>query len=133
MTSRRLAFGLLLACLALHWAPMLFAQATLDPQSLVGEWVGKWIAAATGGGSGGRGGTQGPYSLVITRVEGDRVFATLDTQGFSGNIRATLSGDRLTFGGEQFQTELAIDGNQMRGTRRGGGIPAREIQLLKKK
>lgn len=132
MTSRRLAFALVLACLALRPIPLVFAQATLDPQSLVGEWAGKWIAAATGGGNGGRGGTQGPYALVITKIEGDRVFATVESREFSGAVRGTLADNRLTFAGPQFRTELTIEGNQMRGLRQGGGLPPREIQLVKK-
>jgi|SRR5215475_8624821 len=131
MRTRGLAFGLLLACLTLCPDPLL-AQAALDPQSLVGQWTGKWIAAATGGGNGGRGGTQGPYSLTITRVEGDVVFATVEYREFSGNVRGTISDNQLTFVGPQFRTELRIDGNQMRGLRQGGGLPPREIQIVKK-
>ena len=134
MTAKRLSLALFLACLALGSTQLVSAQtAALDPQSLVGEWTGKWIAAAVvGQGGGGRGGMQGPYSLVITKVEGGSVFATLETQGFSGPIRATLAGNSLTFGGGLFRTELTVDGNEMRGTRQGGGIPPRAIQLVKK-
>ena len=38
----------------------------------------------------------------------------------------------LPFAGAPFRTELTVDGTQMRGTRQGGGIPPREIRLLKK-
>src|SRR5262245_44515773 len=131
MISRPLASMLLFAGLAFGLTSTALAQAQFDPHSLIGEWVGKWTAGATGMSSGARGGPQGPYSLVITRVEGDRVYATLGTPEYTGPIRATLSGSQLSFGNERFQTELAVDGNQMRGSRSGGGIPPREILLLK--
>ena len=75
---------------------------------------------------------EGPFSQVITDVHGDQVLATIETREFSGNVRGTLAGRQLTFAGPQFRTELTIDGNQMRGTRQGGGIPPREIRLVKK-
>src|SRR5262245_14975001 len=132
MTSRRFAIGLLLAWASLHPALSTSAQTSVEPGSLVGEWVGTWTAGATSGGSGGRGGPQGPYSLVITRVDGDRVFGTVAFREFSGKVVGTLSGNTLTFAGERFRTELTVDGNQMHGTRQGGGVPARAIQLQKK-
>jgi|SRR5262245_8224036 len=132
MIATRLRLALVIACLALHPAQLVSAQSAIDPQSLVGEWSGKWIAAATGGGNGGRAGLQGPYVLTITKVEGTRVLATIETRGFSGDIRGTLEDNRLIFAGQQFRTELTVDGKEMRGQRQGGGIPAREIELVKK-
>jgi hypothetical protein len=72
-------------------------------------------------GHGGRraGGTTGPYALTVKRVEGERVAATLDVLGQTWDIRARLFENRLTFGNEQFQTELMVDGDQMRGRRQG--------------
>lgn len=132
MQSPRVVLSLLVACLALSPASLLLAQAPFDPQSLVGEWVGKWSAGATSGGTGGRGGTQGLYSLVITRVQGDQVFGKVEFQEFSGNVRGTLTGNNLTFAGERVRTELTIHGNEMRGTRQATGGSSREIHLLKK-
>jgi hypothetical protein len=134
MASRRLAFGLLLSlCLLAAPATPLAAQPALDPRSLVGEWTGTWTAGATGGGTGSRAGTQGPYTLAISRVDGGRVFGTIQTRWYSGNIRGTLEDNRLIVASEQYRTELTVDGNQMRGTRQGGGIPPVGIQLVKKK
>jgi len=120
-----------LTCALFASDAVLLAQSSVDPQALIGEWTGRWRQGAVGG-PGGRGGTQGPYKLLITKVEGDRVSGSLDTQGFSGNVTATLSGNQLSFGNDRVQTQLTVDGNQMRGTRSGGGLPTREIQLTKK-
>jgi len=111
------------------------AQAPLEPQALIGEWVGKWTGTTLPG-HGRHGGSGGPYALSINRVEGDSVFATLAfPAAFQGtrNVRATLSGSNLTFGNDRFTTALSIEGDQMRGAVTGGGIPAREIALTKKK
>jgi len=128
---RILVFALaFVTCALVASDAVVLAQSSVDPQALIGEWNGRWTQVA--GGTGGRGGTQGPYTLVITKVEGDRVSGTLDTQGFSGNIMATLSGNQLSFGNDRVHTQLTVDGNQMRGTRSGGGVPTRDIQLTKK-
>jgi hypothetical protein len=86
-------------------------------------------------GHGGRraGGTTGPYALTIERVEGERVAATLDVLGQTWDIRTRLFENRLTFGNEQFQTELMVDGDQMRGRRQGSGSIPWLIELTKKK
>jgi len=131
MRGRLLVIVLTLVILVLTPGSQGAAQAPLDPQALIGEWVGKWTATV-GPGHGRYGGREGPYSLTVNRVEGDRVFATVAFQG-TRNIRATLSGNNLTFGNEQFQTALGIDGDQMRGRVTGGGVPPREIALTKKK
>ena len=131
MRARLLVIVLTLVILVLAPGSQGVAQAPLDPQTLIGEWVGKWTGT-TSPGHGRHGGREGPYSLTINRVEGDRVFATVDFQG-TRRIRATLSGTNLAFGNEQFQTALRIDGDQMRGTVTGGGIPPREITLTKKR
>jgi hypothetical protein len=69
---------------------------------------------------------------VISRVEGDRVFARIETQGFSGPALGTLSGNRLTFAGERFRVELTVNGSEMRGTRQGGGVPGHALQLVRR-
>ena len=132
MKSPRVALGLLVSCLALSPASLLLAQAPFDPQSLVGEWVGKWSAGATSGGTGGRGGTQGPYSLVITRVQGDQVFGKVEFQEFSGNVRGRSPATTSPSPASACRTELTIHGNEMRGTRQATAARPREIQLLKK-
>jgi hypothetical protein len=131
MGARALVIVLTLVILVLTPGAQGAAQAPLDPHTLIGEWVGKWTGTSLPG-HGRYGGREGPYSLTINRVDGDRVFATVAFQG-TRNIRAALSGNNLTFGNEQFQTALSIEGEQMRGTITGGGIPPREIALTKKK
>jgi hypothetical protein len=54
-------------------------------------------------------------------------------QGVTSQIRATLRGNQLTFGNEQFQTELTIEGNRMRGTRQRAGTPRTALELEKRK
>ena len=135
MRTRLLPTVLALLTLLLTLGRPSVAQAPLDPQALIGEWVGKW-SGTTLPGHGRHGGSGGPYALTIDRVDGDRVFATVAfPAAFEGtrNVRATLSGNNLTFGNERFTTALSIDGDQMRGAVTGGGIPSREIALIKKK
>jgi hypothetical protein len=130
MRSRHVVTMLILAALV-SVSPDSAAQSPFDSQTLVGEWVGKWTLSVGGGGR--AGGREGPYVLTIKRVEGEHVFARVEFQGQSRDIRATLSGNRLAFGNEQFQTALTVEGDQMRGTRQGGGIPSRDITLTKQK
>jgi hypothetical protein len=135
MRTRLRRTVLALLALLLILGPPTAAQAPLDAQALVGEWVGKWTGTILPG-HGRYGGSGGPYSLSINRVEGDSVFATVAfPAAFQGtrNVRATLSGNNLTFGNDRFTTALSIEGDQMRGAVTGGGIPAREIALTKKK
>lgn len=126
---------LALLTMFLTFGPPTAAQAPLDPQMLIGEWVGKWTGTTLPG-HGRHGGSGGPYSLTIKGADGDRVLATVAfPAAFEGtrNVRATLAGTNLTFGNEQFRTALSIEGDQIRGTITGGGIPPREIALTKKK
>lgn len=108
------------------------AQAKIDPQSLIGEWTGKWVTSH-GPGPRRAGGPNGPYALTIKQVTGDQVRATLDVVGQAREIRAKLVENRLTFGNDQFQTELTVDGDQMRGTRQGSASIPWVIELTKKK
>jgi hypothetical protein len=135
MRTRLLITVLTLVTLVLTPGPPGAAQAPLDHQGLIGDWVGKWTGTIVPG-HGRRGGSGGPYSLTINRVEGENVFATVAfPAAFQGtrNVRATLAGNNLTFGNEQFTTALTIEGDQIRGTVTGGGIPPREIALTRKK
>jgi hypothetical protein len=53
------------------------------------------------------------------------VQGTIEMQGVTTKIRATLQDNRLKFGNDQIQTELTIEGNHMRGTRQRAGTPRR--------
>jgi hypothetical protein len=132
MRRRFVVTVLILVMLGLAPSLQGLAQAPLDPQALIGEWVGKWTRTILPG-HGRYGGQEGPYALTIDRVDGNHVFGTVNYQGQSRTIRANLSGNRLTFGNERFTTALNIDGDQIRGTLEGGGVPPREIALVKKK
>jgi hypothetical protein len=133
MVRRQTLLGLTLVAVIVAGSAFVgWTQAGVDPQSLLGEWTGKWVyAQATGGRR--AGGTTGPYALTVKRVEGERVAATLDVLGQTWDIRARLFENRLTFGNEQFQTELMVDGDQMRGRRQGSGSIPWLIELTKKK
>jgi Biogenesis factor required for ATP synthase 1, C-terminal domain len=109
------------------------AQPGLDPQVLIGEWRGKWTSGAVTGGPGPRSGREGPFALTITRVQGNVVHGTIEMQGVTTKIRATLQGNQLRFGNEQIQTELTIDGDHMRGTRQRAGTPQVLLDLEKGK
>jgi hypothetical protein len=109
------------------------AQPTIDPQSLIGEWRGTWTAGVVTGGPGPRSGKQGPFSLTIRKVEGNVAQGTVEMVGVTTNIRATLVGNQLSFGNDQFQTELTIDGDHMRGTRQRAGTPRTVLELEKRK
>jgi hypothetical protein len=109
------------------------AQPNLDPQSLIGQWTGKWISGAVTGGPGPRGGREGPFALTITRVDGNAAYGAFEMVGVTTKIRATLQGNQLRFSNEQFQTELTIDGDRMRGTRQRAGTPAVVLELKKTK
>jgi hypothetical protein len=123
------------ALIAVSGASIGFGQVatTVDPAALVGEWSGTWTAGAVTGSPGSRSGRQGPFILTITKVEGNVVGGTVEVQGVTSKIRATLRGNQLTFGNEQFQTELTIEGDRMRGTRQRAGTPSALLELGKRK
>ena len=114
-------FFILTAAPAAVWA-----QAAVDPQSLVGEWNGSWVEKH-------RAIAKGQYSLTIEKVEGNKVHGR-------GEIRAgrtsefkfvgTLEGNRLTFGRDT-KTEFTIEGTQMRGSSEGRA--SRSISINKTK
>jgi hypothetical protein len=90
-----------------------WAQAPLDPQSLVGEWSGTWQNKHYSGGN-------GQYHLTIERVEGNKVYGQVVKSGQDRfNIVGTLAGNRLKFGGSVNPTEVLIEGNQMKGSTQG--------------
>src|SRR5437667_8127745 len=71
-----------------------WAQAAVDPQSLVGEWNGSWVDKHQGK-------ANGQYSLTIEKVEGNQVHGRVEVR--AGRTRefkfvGTLEGNRLTFG-----------------------------------
>jgi hypothetical protein len=107
------------------WAA--WAQAPLDPQSLIGVWSGTWINKNVRG-------YNGQYQLTIEQVKGDKVNGKVVISGRETaqfKIGGTLSGNRLTFG-KQNPTELLIEGNQMKGTSQGSvHANPHEISLMK--
>jgi hypothetical protein len=132
--GRRMVF-VLVALITVSWESTGFGQVatTVDPAALVGEWRGTWTAGAVTGGPGPRSGRQGPFVLTIAKVEGNVASGTVEMEGVTSQIRATLRGNQLTFGNEQFQTELTIEGNHMRGTRQRAGTPRTVLDLEKRK
>ena len=89
---------------------------TVDPQSLVGEWVGNWSSPTEAS-------FQGTHSVTITKVEGNQVHGHLDRIG-SGRLVSTahadfvgtLEGDKLAFAVPGNSIELTVSGTTMRGT-----------------
>lgn len=86
----------------------------LDPQALVGEWRGEYVNHFNTS-------LRDVLVVTITRVEGDRVFGTLDQwvlgRGLTMHgrrtrtVQGTLRGHALTFGPYDF----TVDGQQMTG------------------
>jgi hypothetical protein len=104
-----------------------WAQAAVDPQSLVGEWTGSWVDKREGK-------NNGQYSLTIEKVEGNQVhgrgeLSVRRTSEFK--FVGTLEGNRLTFGRDT-KVVLTIEGTQMRGTSE-SPTAARNITLNKTK
>jgi hypothetical protein len=104
-----------------------WSQATLDPQSLIGNWSGSWTNKLLRS-------ANGQYHLKIEQVRGNKVYGLVDISGTSSiqyRLDGTLDGNRLTFG-TQNPTELLIEGNQMKGSSQGSvrGNPW-EITLTK--
>jgi hypothetical protein len=112
-------------------AAQAWAQAPVDPQSLVGEWWGSWTSKRGGPGPGGV--NNGPYSLQIERVEGSTVYGRGEVSGQRTSefrFAGTVDGNRLTFGRE-IVVDLLIVGDQMTGGSH--GMAARNITLTKRK
>ena len=108
------------------------AQPGLDPPGLIGEWRGKWTSGAVTGGPGPRSGREGPDALTITQVQGNVVYGTIETQGVTTKIRATLQGNQLRFGNEQIQTELTMTATTCAGPAT-EGMPQARLDLEKRK
>jgi hypothetical protein len=100
----------LLLALGYGSAPVL-AQA-VDPQSLVGEWTGQWSSTS-------RAQVSGPYSMVISKVDGDKVTGRVERSTQQKNVSfafvGTLEGNKLIIDRPGSKTELEISDNQMRG------------------
>ena len=104
---------------------------TVDPQSLVGEWVGTWFLTQ-------RPQVEGQYNMTVTKVEGNQVHGRVERtfavgQAGTANFAfvGTLEGDKLVFTGSATQTELTINGTQMRGV--GLAINRFNISMTKRK
>ena len=112
---------------------MTWAQgASVDPQSLIGEWPGEWTQAA-----GKQHPVRGPYSLTILRVQGDRVHGQVELSGANRpktsefKFEGQVTGNTLSFGRKGQRTELTIEGNRMRGSWETEGRH-REVSVTKK-
>jgi hypothetical protein len=115
--------------LALGVIPGQVIGETIDPQSLIGEWVGVWQNTGPDAAT-----YRGQYILTIKRVEGTKVFCHISSTSSRGSSQgepvATLAGNRLSWGGK-FPTEFTVSGTEMRGIRQGSLAPI-EITLKKK-
>jgi hypothetical protein len=128
MVTMRQGLVVLVLVLVAGFVATALAQSGLDPQSLVGEWTGNWTSGAVTGGPGPRSGRQGPFALTSTQVQGNVVYATVETAGLTTPIRAALQGNQLRPGNDQIQTELTIEGDRMRGTRQRAGTPQAAVE-----
>ena len=103
---------------------------SLDPQSLLGEWVGTWAGKLAS--------ANGPYRLTVEAVDGDKVRGHVDTTGSTRQqnapvtfpIRGVLRGNHLTYGTKNYEVDLEVNGSEMRGT--WTGLAHRDITLTKK-
>lgn len=94
-------------------------QPSIDPQSLVGEWVGSWtqaraIGAAPAGGS---------YRMTIRRVARSKVFGHLEISKrriLELDFVGTLEGNRLTYGRTELTIHVVDNLMEMRGSSQGG-------------
>ncbi len=104
---------------------------SLDPQSLIGDWVGTWQGKLAS--------TSGPYRLVIERVNGTKVNGHVETTGgrskqdapVSFRIAGEVKGNHLTYGTKNYQVDLEVNGSEMRGT--WTGLAHRDLTLVKQK
>lgn len=123
--------ALSVALMVVSVMPVQIGAQTLDPQSLIGEWIGKWVRESAGVGQTRRVATSGAFRLVINKVEGRAVSADIYAEGAQGaserEVRGRLEGNILTFG----PTKFTVTGTEMRGTR--SSPAATEINLTKSK
>ena len=111
LVSTALALTMCVASLIDPKAPA--AQAPFDPQSLVGEWSGTWARKDKPGQ------INGPYSLKIEKVQGDKVSGKTESRLGTARWTGVLEKDRLSFNGpEGVTTELSTDGKAMSGSLR---------------
>jgi hypothetical protein len=98
--------------------PQALAQ-TVDPQSLVGEWVGTWTMGSEAM-------VKADYNMTVTKVEGNQVHGRVERAGWGRQAPAsfdfvgTLEGDKLVLAGPTHPGEFTIYktnyGTQMNGT-----------------
>ena len=126
--KRRAVQGLPLALLVVTsslFTCLAFAQSSVDPQSLIGEWQGTWKGRA------GNRETSGGYTLTVERVDGDKVslkvLSVEQKAREERSVEGKLNGNVLTYG----PVELTIDGTTMRGKSSAGR--GRDIELMKRK
>jgi hypothetical protein len=98
--------------------PRALAQ-SVDPQSLVGEWVGTWTMGSEAA-------VKADYNMTITKVEGNQVHGRVERAGWGRTVPSefdfvgTLEGDKLVLADSTHPGELTIYktnyGTQMKGT-----------------
>jgi hypothetical protein len=91
------------------------APAPLGPESWIGTYAGTWKSGPR---------EEGDFTLVIERVEGDRVFGTRttthpgrrDSRFGTFTVTGSVSGDTLTLEGAHGQAILTRSGTELTGT-----------------
>src|SRR5262249_28080072 len=122
-----IALRVVLALFLVTSSVPVLAQTVSDSESLVGHWAG--IATTT---NMRQGNMRLPYALSIERVEGGKVYGTIETAGAGGGFVGTLRGNQLTFYTGRYENSLTVSGRRMFGVRRGGSdIENTEIGLDK--
>ena len=81
-----------------------WAQTSIDPQSLVGEWSGEWVWRAGGA-------WRGPMDMTILKVEKNVVYASGSYRGGAQGARTwkstgTLEGNTLRIGRSTYTVGL---------------------------
>jgi len=105
-----------LACLTLVAGipcPDIWAQ-DIDPQAFVGKWEGTWKVIAHPD-------ITSDYNMTVTKVVGNQVHGRAERRLTNGRITmsdfvGTLDGNHLTYSDAISSTELALSGDQIRGT-----------------
>ena len=102
-----------------------------DAQSMLGEWQGTWSMLSADVAN-----VRGPIRMSIYKIDGSRVHAKMHSIGprgqpIEGDVVGTLTSNGFTLNDAQFTREFTVDGNRMRGIRRGGAAEV-QFDLLKK-
>ena len=98
--------------------PRALAQ-SVDPQSLVGEWVGTWTMGSEAA-------VKADYTMTIVKVEGNQVHGRVERAGWGSRLApasfdfvGTLEGDKLVLADSTHPGEFTIYktsyGTQMQG------------------